>query len=761
MKLFSLANATEARFTDLQLWKLLRSNPTTLGEAFFKARIIEARFEDEQSTTAIAKPNDLNTGVQVQDLEKTIRHKPNKKKMTPNHQFSPTHFGSNGGNDSETSGPKTHAKEVVDNGNGSALTFLVGYGGPRALQLWKKIGIGDVLGLMDSGGAHNFAQPNAGTGNNESEDKKVERDAEREGKPIILATFGSDREKDDAKPPIFTDTFGSNGGNDSETSGPETPAKEVVDNAFRKLPGPLFHSPLFRKLSTTDAIFLESEISMEEVKAAVWSCLGSKSPGPDGFNFNFIKAYWEVLRFDFYECVKHFKATGKLANGCNPSFIVLIPKKCDPLGFSDYRPISLNGCVYKVISKILALRLAKVISSIIGPNQTAFLAGRQILDGCLIANEIIRMEKIENQNLLLFKVDFEKAFDCVNWRFLHDMRQMGFRVRWRNWIDACLSFTSTSVLVNGSPSTEFKMERGLRQGFYKGVYLSEDGSNVSLLQYADDALFFGKWSRSNTRNLILILKCFKEASAPLKIIKLLESLRCRFFWGFNEDHHGISWVKWDSILVSPRTWSLRMVLILVKMFGFQMYPALMDLSRALGARFFPGIANRHKMKGSSLDDISSLTSHIGNFTLFDGDDKWVWKDDASSNFKESIDHYLISCSVVVPIWRKVWAWWGLDPSVSFSSFSISDISLAIIGFPNNPVLSKILHGGFQCVIWAIWKWRNKVVNASFASLIDAKNEDIFPSIQRLSKLWIAARCNRLSLKWTYWISSPSSLLDSG
>ncbi|GKE67054.1 RNA-directed DNA polymerase, eukaryota, reverse transcriptase zinc-binding domain protein, partial [Tanacetum coccineum] len=125
---------------------------------------------------------------------------------------------------------------------------------------------------------------------------------------------------------------------------------------------------------------------------------------------------------------------------------------------------------------------------------------------------------------------------------------------------------------------EFKMERGLRQGdslspflfllvaealqvsiteacnkgFYKGVYRSEDGSNVSLLQYADDALLFGKWSRSNARNLILILKCFEEASAPLKIIKLLESLRCRFFWGFNEDHHGISWVKWDSILVSPK-----------------------------------------------------------------------------------------------------------------------------------------------------------------------------------------------------------------
>nr|GEZ80942.1 cytochrome P450 [Tanacetum cinerariifolium] len=80
---FLLARAMEARFMDLQLWKLLRSNPTTLGEAFFKARITDARFEDERSTTAIAKANDLNTGVHVQDLEletKSLNDKYTKKK---------------------------------------------------------------------------------------------------------------------------------------------------------------------------------------------------------------------------------------------------------------------------------------------------------------------------------------------------------------------------------------------------------------------------------------------------------------------------------------------------------------------------------------------------------------------------------------------------------------------------------------------------------------------------------------------------------
>ncbi|GJY11857.1 hypothetical protein Tco_0381166 [Tanacetum coccineum] len=204
----------------------LRSNPTTLGEAFSLAR-----FEDERSTTSIAKPNDLNTGIHVQDIEETIRHKPNKVEVVKTsrvatseeheHQenqdnlneiseekddakppISTDTFRSNGGDDSQTSGLKIPTKDVVDNGNGSTLTFLVGYGSLRALQLWEKVGIEDVLGLLDIGGEHNFAQSNAGIrknlGNckevdNKLKDRKVERDVEREGEPNIMATFGSDR----------------------------------------------------------------------------------------------------------------------------------------------------------------------------------------------------------------------------------------------------------------------------------------------------------------------------------------------------------------------------------------------------------------------------------------------------------------------------------------------------------------------------------------------------------------------------------------
>nr|GEV07363.1 RNA-directed DNA polymerase, eukaryota [Tanacetum cinerariifolium] len=203
-----------------------------------------------------------------------------------------------------------------------------------------------------------------------------------------------------------------------------------------------FKSSRVRKLSSPDASFLDSPFSINEIKSAVWECDGSNASGPDGFNFKFIKTYWDVIKDVVVNCVKYFETSGKLAAGCNPSFIVFIPMSRDPVNFSDYLPISLIGCVYKIISKVLALRLARVISSVISPNQTAFIVGRQILDGCLIDNEIIRMAKLEGHKLLLFKVDFEKAFDSVR---------------------ACLSSALISVLINGSPSKEFKMEMGLRQ----------------------------------------------------------------------------------------------------------------------------------------------------------------------------------------------------------------------------------------------------------------------------------------------------------
>lgn len=93
------------------------------------------------------------------------------------------------------------------------------------------------------------------------------------------------------------------------------------------------------------------------------------------------------------EFVRHFEKYGKLERGCNSSFITLVLKMKDPLHLGDYRPISLIGCLYKIISKILANRLSEVIDKNIGDAQPTYVKGRNILNGPLIVNELCAWAK--------------------------------------------------------------------------------------------------------------------------------------------------------------------------------------------------------------------------------------------------------------------------------------------------------------------------------------------------------------------------------
>jgi len=114
---------------------------------------------------------------------------------------------------------------------------------------------------------------------------------------------------------------------------------------------------------------------------------------------------------------------------------------------------------------VLAGRLKKVMPAIIDESQSAFLRGRGLLDSVLMANEAVEELRKKGRSGLCLKVDFEKAYDSVRWEFLYDMLQrMGFHSLWILWIKGCLESATVSVLVNGSPTEEFKPSRGLRQG---------------------------------------------------------------------------------------------------------------------------------------------------------------------------------------------------------------------------------------------------------------------------------------------------------
>ena len=257
---------------------------------------------------------------------------------------------------------------------------------------------------------------------------------------------------------------------DKKIEDPNTIKDEAVKyfkNLFSEesMERPTFSNLNFNKLSDTQASNLITPFSTDEIDEAVASCNPSKSPGPDGFNFNFIKSSWNLIKHDFYSIIREFWNTGKLPRGSNVAFIALIAKVESPMGFKDYRPISMVGCVYKIISKILAGRLKKVMNELVGPHQSSFIEGRQILDSILIASELFESCKRKKMAAVMIKIDFHKAFDSASWSFLDwTLSQMGFPPRWKMWISSCVSSAAASVLLNGSPSQPFKLQRGLRQG---------------------------------------------------------------------------------------------------------------------------------------------------------------------------------------------------------------------------------------------------------------------------------------------------------
>lgn len=102
---------------------------------------------------------------------------------------------------------------------------------------------------------------------------------------------------------------------------------------------------------------------------------------------------------------------------------------------------------------------------IISPPQGVFIEGRQILDGVLIANECIEEKRESERNGVICKLDLEKAYDHVNWKFFYNiLKIMGFGAKWRSWISFYLHSSSFSILVNGCSKGFFGGSRGLRQG---------------------------------------------------------------------------------------------------------------------------------------------------------------------------------------------------------------------------------------------------------------------------------------------------------
>ena len=144
-----------------------------------------------------------------------------------------------------------------------------------------------------------------------------------------------------------------------------------------------------RSLSMNSSTQLERSFSETEVWNAISRSEGNKASGSDGFNMHFFKIYWSMIKEDMMRFFGQFFDSSSFDKRLNASFIALIPKCASASGLNEFRPISLVGCIYKILANVLANRLRDVLDEVIGPNQFSFIKGRQILDCYLVANEVI------------------------------------------------------------------------------------------------------------------------------------------------------------------------------------------------------------------------------------------------------------------------------------------------------------------------------------------------------------------------------------
>jgi hypothetical protein len=126
---------------------------------------------------------------------------------------------------------------------------------------------------------------------------------------------------------------------------------------------------------------LEAPFSEDEIKKAVMQTPNEKAPGPDGYTGLFYKICWDIVKLDLLAALHQvYHLRGQRWQLLNSAHVTLLPKKADPTSAMDYRPISLMHNVAKILSKILANRLAPHLASLVSPCQSAFIKGRSIQD---------------------------------------------------------------------------------------------------------------------------------------------------------------------------------------------------------------------------------------------------------------------------------------------------------------------------------------------------------------------------------------------
>ena len=263
-------------------------------------------------------------------------------------------------------------------------------------------------------------------------------------------------------------------------------------------------------LNDQQAQLCEGQITISECEIAIGKMKRNKSPGLDGLPVEFYSKFWPLVKgivLDVYnECFQN----GEMSTSQKRSVISLMFKKGDRNLLKNYRPLSLTNVDYRILAFILADRLQSVISPLIGPHQTAYIKKRFMGENIRLVNDIIDYASKFNKSGILLFLDYEKAFDNLNWDFMFTaLKHYGFGLDFITWIHVLYNKPEACIKINGWLTDFIEIMKGIRQGcpisamlfILCAEFLSlqinnnpdiigfklPDGHAIKLSQYADDS----------------------------------------------------------------------------------------------------------------------------------------------------------------------------------------------------------------------------------------------------------------------------------
>lgn len=298
---------------------------------------------------------------------------------------------------------------------------------------------------------------------------------------------------------------------------------------------------------------LVAPITDQEIRKALNGIGDTKSPGIDGFGAKFFKTSWNIIGKDVVAAVRDFFENDRIYKAFNCTLVTLIPKNEEAKTIKEYRPIAGCTTVYKIISKIITARMGRVMDSIVGKNQAAFVPGQKIHNHILLAYELIKgYSRKGGTPRCMMQIDLQKAYDMVNWDALECiLKEIGVPQQFIRWIMIAVTTVSYRFNVNGCHSNLLQAKRGLRQGdpmspllfvivmeyLNRILYDMQKNPNfnhhakceklsITNLAFADDLLLF---SRGDPISVDLMVKAFKNFSESTGLIA--NPSKCKIYFG--------------------------------------------------------------------------------------------------------------------------------------------------------------------------------------------------------------------------------------